>query len=74
MDEKGIDQGEEVSRMARFVRCEDIGLECDYICGQSEEELVNRAAQYARGAGSWIEIPSEFQDRVISLSRPVDRC
>jgi hypothetical protein len=60
--------------MARLLKCEHIGVECDYICGDSEEDLFNRAAQYAKVDERSIEMPSEFRDRVVSLSRPVDDC
>jgi predicted small metal-binding protein len=60
--------------MARLLKCEDIGIECDYICADSEENLFNRAAQYAKMDERSIEMPSEFRDRVISLSRPVEHC
>jgi predicted small metal-binding protein len=60
--------------MARLLKCEDVGLECDYLCADSEEELFNKAAQYAKTDRKRIEIPSDFRDRVSSLSRPIDRC
>jgi predicted small metal-binding protein len=60
--------------MARLLKCNDIDIECDYICADSEEELLNRAKQYAKVKEGWIEISSEFRNRVLSLSRPIDRC
>ena len=60
--------------MARLLKCEDIGIECDYICADSEEDLFNRAAQYAKMDERSIEMPSEFRDRVVSLSRPIEHC
>jgi len=59
--------------MARLLKCEDMGFDCDYLCAETEEELVNKAAQYVKVKEGWIAIPNEFQEGVFSLSRPVDR-
>lgn len=61
-------------KMAKLLNCRDMELECDYICAETEEDLLNRAAQYARLDQSRTEIPSEFQDRVLSLMRTTDHC
>ncbi len=61
-------------KMAKLLICQDMDLDCDYICAETEEDLLNRAIQYARLDQSRTEIPSEFQDRVLSLSRNIDRC
>jgi hypothetical protein len=60
--------------MAKLLNCRDMDLECDYICAETEEGLLNRAAQYARLDQSRTEIPSEFQDRVRSLMRTINHC
>jgi predicted small metal-binding protein len=60
--------------MTRLLKCEDVGLECYYICADSEEELLNRATQYAQVERKRIGIPSDFRDRVLSLSRPIGHC
>lgn len=60
--------------MAKLLNCRDIELECDYICAGTEENLLNRAAQYGRLDQSRTEIPSEFQDRVRSLMQTIDHC
>ena len=60
--------------MAKLLNCQDMDLDCDYICAETEEDLLNRAVQYARLDKSRTEIPSEFQDRVLSLSRDIDSC
>jgi predicted small metal-binding protein len=60
--------------MAKLLNCPDMDIDCDYICAQSEEDLLNRAAQYARLDQSRAEIPSEFQDRARSLMRTIDHC
>ncbi len=60
--------------MARLLKCEDMGMECDYICAESKEDLFNKAAWYAKVDRRWGETPDEFRDRVLSLSRPVDHC
>jgi len=61
-------------KMAKLLNCRDMDLECDYICAETEEDLLNRAAQYSRFDQSRTEIPSEFEDRVRSLMRTVDHC
>ena len=60
--------------MAKLLKCEDIGIECDYICAETDEELLSRAAQYAQAKEGWNEVPGEFRGRVLSLSRPIERC
>jgi hypothetical protein len=35
-------------KMGKLLNCRDMDLECDYICAETEEDLLNRAAQYAR--------------------------
>lgn len=60
--------------MAKLLDCRDVDLECDYICAESEDELLNRAAQYARLDQSRTDLPNEFDDRVLSLSRTIDHC
>jgi len=60
--------------MAKLLDCRDMELECDYICAETEEEVLSRAAQYARLDQIKIDIPSEFEDRVRSVWRTIDRC
>jgi Protein of unknown function (DUF1059) len=60
--------------MAKLLNCRDVDLECDYICAETEEDLLNRAGQYARVDQTGVEIPSEFQDRVRSFMRTIDHC
>ncbi len=61
-------------KMAKLLNCRDLDLECDYICAETEDDLLNMAAQYARLDQSGTEIPSEFQDRVRSFMRTIDHC
>ena len=60
--------------MAKLLNCRDMDLECDYICAETEEKLLNMAAQYAGLDQSRTGIPSEFQDRVRSFMRTIDHC
>ncbi len=60
--------------MAKLLNCRDVDLECEYICAETEEELLNRAAQYARLDQSRADVPTEFEDRVRSLLRTIDHC
>ena len=60
--------------MAKLLNCQDMGLECDYLCAETEEELVLRASQYAALGGRKPEPPVEFEERVRFLSQEIDRC
>ena len=60
--------------MAKLLDCRDMELECDYICAETEEEVLSRAAQYARLDQIKIDIPSEFEDRVRSVWQTIDHC
>ncbi len=60
--------------MAKILSCQDMGFDCDYLCANSEEELFNRAAQYAKTAQNLSEVPPEFREWVRAAMRDVDRC
>jgi predicted small metal-binding protein len=60
--------------MAKLLDCRDMELECDYICAETESEILTRAARYARLDETRTEIPSEFEDRVRSVLRTIDHC
>ena len=60
--------------MGKLLKCQDMGFECDYICTSTEEELLNRAAQYAKSIETFGESPSEFRKRVRSFAMDVDHC
>jgi predicted small metal-binding protein len=60
--------------MAKLLDCRDMELECDYICAETEAEILTRAARYARLDETRTEIPSEFEDRVRSVLRTIDHC
>ncbi len=60
--------------MAKLLDCRDVELECDYICAETEKEVLNRAAQYARLDQMKIDIPNEFEERVYSVLRTIDHC
>jgi predicted small metal-binding protein len=66
--------GKGVLRMSKILNCADIDLECDYLCADSEEELFNRAAQYAKMAQNLRDVPNEFREWVRAAMRDVDRC
>jgi hypothetical protein len=60
--------------MAKLLHCRNMDLECDYICAETEEELLNREVQFAGVDQRRTEIPSDFQRRVRSLLRTIDHC
>jgi predicted small metal-binding protein len=66
--------GKEVQRMAKILNCRDMDFECDFLCADSEEDLFNRAAQYAKTAQNLREVPSEFRAWVRAAMKDVDHC
>jgi predicted small metal-binding protein len=60
--------------MAKLLNCKDVELECDFLCAETEDQLVNRADQHARLNETGIEMPGEFEDRVRSLIQTIDHC
>lgn len=60
--------------MAKILNCQEMGFECDYLCANSEEELLSRAAQYAKTAQNLSDVPTEFREWVRAVMRDVDHC
>ncbi len=60
--------------MAKLLNCRDVDLECDYICAETEEQVLKRAGQYARLDQSRAEVPGDFEDRVRFLTQTIDHC
>ena len=60
--------------MAKLLTCQDMDLECDYLCAETEQELLLRASQYAGLGGRRVEAPVEFEERVRFFSKEIDHC
>jgi hypothetical protein len=60
--------------MARLLDCRDLDFDCDYICAETDQELLSRAYQYVKGEQRSAEVPGELEDRVRELSQTVTNC
>jgi predicted small metal-binding protein len=46
--------------MAKVLRCRDVGMDCDFVAqANSEEEILQQAAQHAHMIHNMQEIPAE---------------
>ena len=51
--------------MAKVLRCRDVGLDCEgEIRADTEEELLEKAAEHARTTHHLAEVPPEMMDKV----------
>jgi len=57
--------------MAKLLNCRDMDFDCDYICAETDQELLSWAYQYAKGDQRSGEILGEFEERVRELSQTV---
>ena len=56
--------------MAKVVHCRDVGLDCDFVArAETEEELLQKAAEHGRTQHGMTEIPPDVLQRVKSLIR-----
>jgi len=55
----------EVIKMAKILRCNDVGFECDgVIRAETEEEVLKQAAEHARTVHNLQEITDEVVQKV----------
>jgi predicted small metal-binding protein len=53
------------SKMTKEIRCRDVGVDCDWVAtGETEEEIMKKAAEHAKKAHGMNEIPPELVQRV----------
>jgi predicted small metal-binding protein len=53
------------ANMAKIVSCRDVGVDCDFVArGETEQDLLQQAAEHARSAHNMTEIPAELADKV----------
>jgi predicted small metal-binding protein len=55
----------EETNMAKTVSCRDVGMDCDFVAkGETNEDIMQQAAEHARTAHNMAEIPPEVVDKV----------
>ena len=61
--------------MEKRLSCRDVGADCDYVvCGKTEKEIFEKAAEHAKTAHNMDEIPKDLQDKARSVIREVTKC
>jgi len=51
--------------MAKTMSCRDVGMDCDFVAkGETNEDIMQQAAEHARTAHNMTEIPPEVADKV----------
>jgi len=51
--------------MTKEIRCRDVGVDCDWVAtGETEEEIMKKAAEHAKKDHGMNEIPPELVQRV----------
>lgn len=51
--------------MTKEIRCRDVGVDCDWVAtGETEEEIMKKAAEHAKKAHGMNEIPQELVQKV----------
>jgi predicted small metal-binding protein len=61
---------EEISSMSKVMRCNDVVGNCDFVArGESEQDVLQQAAEHARTAHQVNEVTPELADKVRSAIR-----
>ena len=56
--------------MAKVMKCRDVGMNCDFEArGESEQEILQKAAEHAKSAHGIEQIPPELATKVRSVIR-----
>jgi len=56
--------------MAKVLRCRDVGMDCDFEArGETEEEILKKAAEHAETVHNMKEIPEEVLGKVRAAIR-----
>lgn len=57
-------------KMAKVLRCRDVGMDCDFVArAETEEEILKKAAEHAQTAHNMKEIPQEVVKKVRAAIR-----
>jgi len=58
--------------MAKTLSCRDVGPDCDFVAtGETEDEIMMQAAEHARTAHGFDEIPTELAEKARGAIREV---
>jgi predicted small metal-binding protein len=58
--------------MTKVLSCRDVGVDCDFEAkGETEEEIMQKAAQHAKEAHGMTEIPPEIVEKCQKAIRDV---
>ena len=56
--------------MPKILRCRDVGMDCDFVArGETEEQILQKAAEHAQATHSMKEIPPELVSKVRAAIR-----
>lgn len=56
--------------MSKVLACREVGMDCDFVArGNSEEEIMAKAAQHARQDHGFESIPPEVAEKVKAAIR-----
>ena len=56
--------------MSKVMKCRDVGMNCDFEArGESEQEILQKAAEHAKSAHGIEQIPPELATKVRSVIR-----
>ena len=57
-------------QMAKILRCQDVGMKCDFVArGETEQEVLKRATEHAGATHNMKSIPPEMLAKVRAAVR-----
>lgn len=56
--------------MAKYIRCRDAGVDCDFVVrGETEEELFRKALEHGKQFHGMTELPEDLKQKMRALIR-----
>lgn len=56
--------------MSRYLRCRDLGPDCDFVArGETDDAVMGQVAEHARGAHGMERVPADLEHRARALIR-----
>ena len=56
--------------MGKVLKCRDVGVNCDFEAhGQTEAEILQQAAEHAKGCHQGVKMTSELRTKIIAAIR-----
>lgn len=56
--------------MAKYIRCKDAGIDCDYVVrGETEEELFRKALEHGKQFHGMTELSEDLKHKMRALIR-----